>query len=103
MVGVGYGYDYEELGNTHFAFEDNDIIGRLAGIRTATPFDANGVERFLKSWKFEKPLYLRLSRFDRDNYGFQDHDNNDRYPKECGKLNYFINKYGTGFEEKRGE
>jgi transketolase len=61
MLGVGVGYDYEYLGATHYALEDEFIISALRNIDVVTPYNSKQLELILKE-KHTQPRYIRLGK-----------------------------------------
>ena len=94
MIGCGTQFDYEELGTTHFALEDEVIMNALYNIDVYTPKTKKELVELLKQ-EPKRPRYIRIGRFDKNNDFEIDKKKLKKYPKEGGKLNYFKNKYGS--------
>ena len=94
MIGCGTQFDYEELGTTHFALEDEVIMNALYNIDVYTPKTKGELVKLLKE-ETKRPRYIRIGRFDKNNDFEIDKKQLKKYPKEGGKLNYFKNKYGS--------
>lgn len=98
MLGVGVDFEYEYHGVTHFATEDDKIIGSLKNMEVWTPKTKIELRNLIKI-PADKPQYIRISRFDEDksfDYTI------DKYPKEGGTLDYFKKKYGNKKQEATG-
>jgi transketolase C-terminal domain/subunit len=91
-VGTGTQFDYEELGTSHFAIEDEKIVKCLLNIDVYTPKTKEELSKLLKI-KAVRPRYIRIGRFDKNN-DCEISWRLETYPHEGGKLNYFKNKYG---------
>lgn len=91
IIGVGTGYDYEYHGTTHFALEDDVIMGALRNIRVVTPYTKDGLKKELNR-KVQRPTYIRLSRFDKQKGYAVDTEDKRKYPKHGGSLDYFLDK-----------
>ncbi len=92
MIGVGTGYDYEYLGTTHFALEDEEIIGSLRNIEIGTPNNTEQLKDILSELP-ERPRYLRLTKSDKT--GQPDSPTswiikNDKYPHFGASKDYFL-------------
>ena len=91
MIGVGVGFDYEYLGTTHFALEDEDIMASLRNIEVVTPNNIQQLFAILEQ-RAGKPRYLRLAKTE----SIQDKPprwimNNQKYPHVGGSKEYFLN------------
>jgi len=63
IIGVGAGFSYGNLGVTHYAIEDIAVLRSLSNIVILSPADLRETEELiLKSYKLEKPTYVRLGR-----------------------------------------
>ena len=63
MIGSGTGFDYSELGTTHFALEDEEIMSCLSNLVVYTPLDVKDLKELIPDIESEEiPVYLRLSR-----------------------------------------
>jgi len=88
MIGVGTGFDYGYHGTTHFAHEDDGIVGLLKNIDVWTPETKEDVQHYVEATKknFDAdiltPNYIRLSRFD-VNTNIDDYAT-DSYSKDGG-------------------
>lgn len=90
MIGVGTQFDYEQHGVTHYAIEDEDIMKCLKNIEVYTPNDISDMKLIL-SKPATIPRYIRISRFT------ENKDQElllDKYPKDCGSIDYMQQKYG---------
>lgn len=95
IIGVGTGFDYGFLGTTHFAHEDQDIIGRLSNIEVITPKSKEELIEVIKKTKTAKtPQYIRVG-YDYSNVRM------DKYDKSGGNPDYFIKKYNVNNSSKK--
>lgn len=63
LIGVGGGFSYDALGATHYAIEDIAISRSLPNMIVLCPADPIETEELvLKSYRLEKPVYIRLVR-----------------------------------------
>lgn len=89
MIGVGLDYEYEYLGSTHYALEDEKIIGSLRNIEVYTPPDIKALQNKLQVGT-KMPLYLRLSKTDKAAKGYVGHINHTKYPKYGASKEYLL-------------
>lgn len=93
MIGVGTGFDYEQLGTTHFGLDDHNILRCLSNIDIISPKnreELKSVIRKIKNRWVDRPTYIRIGRFDKNN---DVSIKLETYPTEGGDLNYYTNKY----------
>jgi transketolase len=63
LIGVGGGFVYDNLGFTHYAKEDLNLISSLPNFKILTPFDPNSAQNcFESAFSFDKPTYIRLMK-----------------------------------------
>ena len=93
MIGVGTQFDYQQLGNTHFAFDDDKVISQLLNIDVLTPKTQLELDTVLRQ-KVTRPLYLRVGGYEENLDVELDWDKLKSYPIEGGSREYFINKFG---------
>lgn len=92
MVGVGLKYEYEQLGTTHFALEDEKIVSSLRNIEVVTPNNIDQLNAILDSEQ-HRPRYLRLTKSnktDSDNSPPRWFINKQKYPHCGGSRDYFL-------------
>jgi transketolase C-terminal domain/subunit len=89
---VGLDYEYGQLGTTHFALEDEQIISSLRNIEVVTPNNIDQLNSILEKSP-ARPRYLRLTK-----NNMLDCDlpprwkiNDKKYPHCGGSNEYFLN------------
>lgn len=93
MIGVGTQFDYEYLGNTHFAFDDDKVMSQLLNIDVYTPKNQKELRKLLRQTP-KRPRYIRVGGW-KENLDFEiDWKKLDKYPKEVGNREYFKDRYG---------
>lgn len=100
MIGVGTQFDYQYLGNTHFAFDDDKIIKQLLNIEVLTPKTVKQLNKILRS-KLTKPRYLRVGGMYENLDVKIDWNKLTKYPHEGGSRQYFINKFSKSQDEDK--
>jgi transketolase len=93
MIGVGTQFDYSYLGNTHFAFDDDQAINSLLNIDVFTPKTQQQLDMILRL-PVDRPLYIRVGGYEENLDCEIDWNKLTEYPKEGGSREYFIKKYG---------
>ena len=92
MIGTGTNFDYNYLGNTHFAFDDDRIMKQLLNIEVITPVNTEELDKALRS-KLVKPRYLRVGGYIENPKVELDFEKLVEYPHEGGSKEYFLNKF----------
>ena len=93
LLSVGTQFDYQHLGNTHFAFDDDKVISQLLNIDVFTPKTQLELDTVLRQ-KVTRPLYLRVGGYEENLDVELDWEKLKIYPTEGGSRAYFINKFG---------
>lgn len=88
MIGVGVGYDYGELGTTHFADDTPKILSQLKNIEVIIP-KKNQLSDVVK--KHAHPRFIGVSRFG-DNDELYSYSNTDKYTKVGGSKEYLLSQ-----------
>ena len=92
LIGVGLGYEYEQLGTTHFALEDERIISSLRNIEVVTPNNIDQLNSILDQSP-SRPRYLRLTKSNKtdcENSPPRWFINKRKYPHCGGSKDYFL-------------
>lgn len=94
MLGAGTQFDYEYLGTTHFAIDDDRVTNQLLNIEVVTPKNQSELRDEIRKRNKSRPKYIRIGGY-KENMDFDiDWNKLKEYPHEAGARQYFKLKYG---------